>query len=285
MTTMHRPTGRALRPRTSLVACALACLALTGIAVLPARAFTVAGASDTVLVAPGGTFTVDFVVRDPDLPFNAFDLSVHFDPTKLTNVAMSPLTLQRGALMIDACALNAPFHIFSPGPDSVVGTLVILCDGVSVTGPGTIYRLKFNAAPTNAYTSLTLGAGTSFFNGGPTVGGVTKRAVVVKIGDPLVGVGDRPQAPATPELAPVSPNPARAGRTLALSIRLPRPESTQVVVLDAQGRRVAGTPWAMRGAGDQRIELALPSLAPGRYNVTLRTASGVMRTQSWVVVR
>ena len=52
-------------------------------------------------------------------------------------------------------------------------------DGVSVTGPGTIYRLQFTAAATNAYTQLTLGPGTSFYDGGPRVYGVVKRAVVV----------------------------------------------------------------------------------------------------------
>jgi len=279
---MDRFSARPRRPWNLLAACLVAglCPAL----VTPARAFTVAGATDTVAVASGGTFTVDFVVRDPDLPFNAFDLSVHFDPTRLTNSPMSPTSLQRGALMVNACTLNAPFHIFTPGPDSVVGTLVILCDGVSVTGPGVIYRLQFNAAATNAITQLTLGAGTSFYNGGPRVPGVTKRAVVVKIGNPTVDAGDRPRPPAA-ALDPVVPNPARAGRALALSFSLPRAESSEVAVLDAQGRGVAGSPWSLRDAGPQRIEVALPPLAPGRYTITLRTESGITRTRPWVVLR
>jgi hypothetical protein len=132
---MHRVEARSHRPWISLSACLLAALVAVVAIVTPAHAFTVAGATDTVFVASGGTFTIDFVVSDPDLPFNAFDLSVHFDPARLTNSPMSPLSLQRGALMVNACTLNQPFHIFTPGPDSVVGTLVILCDGVSVTAP------------------------------------------------------------------------------------------------------------------------------------------------------
>lgn len=272
------------RSRTLLAVC-LAALGTAAVGLEPAHAFTVAGASDTVVVAPGGTFTVDFVVKDPDASFNAFDLDVHFDPAKLTSYPMSPTTLQRGALMVDACTLNAPFHIFTPGPDSLVGTLVILCSGVSVTGPGTIYSLRFTAAATTAWTQLTLGPGTSFYNGGPRVNGVVKRAVVVKIGSPVLDAGGHPRLPSMPALDPIAPNPARAGRTLALSFSLPRAESSEVVVMDAQGRRVAGAPWALREAGAQRLEVALPPLAPGRYAITLRTESGVTRSRSWVVLR
>jgi len=270
--------------RTLLAVC-LAALGTAAAGLEPAHAFTVAGASDTVVVAPSGTFTVDFVVKDPDASFNAFDLDVHFDPAKLTSYPMSPTTLQRGSLMVDACTLNAPFHIFTPGPDSLVGTLVILCSGVSVTGPGTIYSLRFTAAATTAWTQLTLGPGTSFYNGGPRVNGVLKRAVVVKIGSPVLDAGGHPRLPSMPALDPIAPNPARAGRTLALSFSLPRAESSEVVVMDAQGRRVAGAPWALREAGAQRLEVALPPLAPGRYAITLRTESGVTRSRPWVVLR
>ncbi|HXJ69340.1 MAG TPA: cohesin domain-containing protein [Verrucomicrobiae bacterium] len=272
------------RSRTLLAVC-LAALGTAAAGLEPAHALTVAGASDTVVVASGGTFTVDFVVRDPDASFNAFDLAVHFDPAKLTSYPMSPTSLQRGALMVDACTLNAPFHIFTPGPDSLVGTLVILCSGVSVTGPGTIYRLRFTAAATNAWTQLTLGPGTSFYNGGPRVNGVVKRAVSVKIGSPVLDAGGHPRLPSLPALDPIAPNPARAGRTLSLSFSLPRAESSEVVVMDAQGRRVAGAPWALREAGAQRLEVALPPLAPGRYTITMRTESGVTRSRPWVLLR
>jgi hypothetical protein len=153
-----------------------------------------------------------------------------------------------------------------------------------VTGPGTIYHLRFTAAATNAYTQLTFGAGTSFYDGGPRVSGVVKHPVVVKIGSPTLDAGGRPNPASAPALDRVVPNPTRAGRTLALSFSLPRAESSEVVVLDAQGRRVAGSPWALREAGSQRLEVALPPLAPGRYTVTLRTGSGVTRSRPWVVL-
>ena len=80
-------------------------------------------------------------------------------------------------------------------------------------------------------------------------------------------------------------NPVRDARTLALSFSLPRAESSEVVVMDAQGRRVADAPWVLREAGPQRLEVALPPLAPGRYTITLRTESGVIRSRPWVVLR
>jgi len=281
---MPRPTAGASWPRTPLHIVVLACLLALGSA-CGARAFTVAGAADTVAVTPGGTFTVDFVVRDPDAAFNAFDLDVHFDPSQLTLSPMSPLSQQRGALMVDACTLNAPFHVFTPGPDSAMCTLVILCDGVSVTGPGTLYRLRFVAGSTAAWTSLWLGPGTSFYAGGPRVPGVGTRGVTVKIGSPVLDAGDTAPPRAAATLDAVTPNPSRPRSSLALSFQLPRAESCEVVVLDPQGRRVAGAAWARREAGPQRAEFSLPRLAPGRYTVALRTEGGVVRTRPWVVLR
>lgn len=81
------------------------------------------------------------------------------------------------------------------------------------------------------------------------------------------------------------PNPGRAGRPLAVSFSLPRAERACVAVLDAQGRRVAASAWRSFEPGRQRIDVVLPSLAPGRYTIALRSESGVVRTRPWVVVR
>ena len=254
----------------------------------PARAaqLTVAGASDTVAVAPGDTFTLDLVVRGASPPFNGFDLDVRFDPTRLTSTPMSPLTLQRGTLMTSACTSNSPFHMFTNTPDSLVCTLVILCNGVSVTGPGVVYRARFTAAATNAWTTVTFGAGTGFYIGGPAVDSVVRRPIVVKIGNPVVlDAGGAPSRPREPELDPAAPNPGHAPRSLGVSFRLPRSDTVELALLDAQGRRVASSPRAPCPAGAQRAELDLPRLAPGRYTLLLRTGSGELRTRPWVVLR
>ena len=67
----------------------------------------------------------------------------------------------------------------------------------------------------------------------------------------------------------VAPNPAR-GRT-AITIRLDRPGSVRLDVVDALGRRVARLADAAWGAGEQSVSVA--GLAPGVYLAVLTTGS------------
>ena len=278
-----------LTPARRRNAGALACaLGLVLLACTPARAarFTVAGATDTVSAAPGQTFTLDLVVRDAGPSFNAFDLCVHFDPARLTNTPMSPLSAQRGPLMTSACTENAPFHLFTATPDSLVCTMVILCSDVSVTGPGTIYHVRFTAAGTDAWSTVGFGAGTTFYNGGPRVDTLVTKPIVIKIGNPsLLDVGEPPARPAMAELDPVSPNPGHRPGVLAVSFRLPRADAVEVTLLDSLGRRVAGAPRAHGEAGAHQLRLDLPRLAPGRYTLVLHTGAGEVCTRPWVVLR
>lgn len=283
-TALRRPVPR-LESCVALIA-TLLCLSVP--TALPARAaqFTVAGAADTVAVSPGQTFTLDLVVRVAGPAFNAFDLDVLFDPTRLTNSPMSPLSAQRGPLMTSACTSSQPFHIFSATPDSLVCTMVILCNGVTVTGPGTIYRVQFTAFNGNAWTTVTFGAGTTFYNGGPRVDTLVTRPIVVKIGNPpVLDAGGPRSRPMSPELDPVSPNPGRRPGALAVSFRLPRADDAQVTLLDPQGRVVAASPRARHEAGARQVALPLPPLRPGRYTLVLRTGGGEVRTRPWVVLR
>jgi hypothetical protein len=263
-------------------------LGLLLLACSPARAawFSVAGATDTVSVSPGQKFTLDLVVRDAGPAFNAFDLTLHFDPARLTNTPMSPLTAQRGPLMTSACATNSPFHLFTPSADSLVCTMVILCSGVSVTGPGTLYRVQFTASGADAWTALTFGPGTTFYNGGPRVDTLVKKPIVIRIGDPpVLNAGVPPTHAALAELDPVSPNPGHRPGAVEVSFRLPSADDAQVTLLDSLGRRVAGSPRARHEAGAQHLRLDLPRLAPGLYTLVLSTGAGEVRTRPWVVLR
>jgi len=257
-------------------------------AVTPASAatFVVGGAADTIMVAPGASFTVDYRVRVAGPAFNAFDLDVRYDPARLTNVPMAPLSAQIGTLMTSACLLGTPFHLFTPGVGQLTCTVVILCAGVSVTGPGSIYRLGFTAGPTDAWTTLTLGPGTAFYLGGPQVDTLVTRPVVVRIGNPPnLGVGDGPASAPGVSLAPIVPNPSGAAGRLEFSFTLAHDEPVAWQVLDAQGRRVArGAPAAFT-AGPHRVALELPGLPPSVYRLELVTASGERVSRGWVRVR
>jgi hypothetical protein len=148
----------------------------------------------------------------------------------LTPVVLAPLSLQEGALMTAACPNR--FHDFRVGADRDTVTDVLLCAGVSVTGPGTIYRLRFHASSTEQTTGVHLLPGLRFFDAGILVTSSGSDAVVT-IGS-AVGVTN-PGTPAT-RLA-LAPNPAR-GRGLGADRRRARRRP------GAAGHRRAGTPGA-----------------------------------------
>lgn len=250
-----------------------------------AARFTLAGSADTVSVAPGGTVTLDLVLRTASPAFNAFDLDVRFDPSRLTNSPISPLNSQRGVLMTSACPTNSPFHVFTPSADSLVCTLVIMCSGISVTGPGTLYRVRFIAGAADAWTTVSFGSGTTFYMGGPQVDTLETKPILIRIGSPGVLDVGSPRPPAAPALDPVVPNPGRGSRVLGASFRLPHADSAELSLLDPQGRRVAGLPRTTYAAGAQRAALDLPRLAPGRYTLVLRTGAGETSSRPWVVLR
>src|SRR5437867_10906226 len=85
----------------------------------PARAAAggvdVALHADSTVVTPGTTFDITVQVTASGAAFNGFDMIVDFDPAALTPVSVSPVSLQEGALMTDAC--GSRFHRFRPGSD------------------------------------------------------------------------------------------------------------------------------------------------------------------------
>ena len=250
-----------------------------------AARFVVAGSADTVMVTPGQSFTLEFVVREAGPAFNAFDLDVRFDPARLTNQPLSPLSSQRGTLMTGACLTNSPFHSFVPSPDSLMCTLVILCAGVSVTGPGQLYRTGFVAAMVDAWTEVTLGTATQFYLGGPRVDTLEVRPIVIRIGNPPTLDAGRAPVTGRMMLDPLSPNPRREATALRFSFALPRADAVGWELLDAQGRRVAHVAPQEFGAGRHSASLDVPRVPPGRYSLSLRSRSGERSVRPWIVLR
>lgn len=245
------------------------------------RADIYAGFSQTSIVVPtGGTFTAYVVITQADAAFNAFDASIGFDPAMLSFVPTSPVADQRGELMTNACSNT--FHRFTAASDSLKITLSLLCSNTTVSGPGTIYKVQFQAGATPGTTTLRLGPFTEFYQAGIFVRPLHTRDLTVNVGgttgvDPLPG-------PLRLMLAPPVPNPRRGEGAVRLEFMLPRPDRVGFDVLDVQGRRVASRDAEPYGGGWQQLTWSLPRLRSGDYFVRLRTRSGDRVTRRWVVL-
>ncbi|HEY6866371.1 MAG TPA: cohesin domain-containing protein, partial [Candidatus Eisenbacteria bacterium] len=235
-----------------------------------------------IAVAPGDTFTVDVAVMQAGAPFNAFDASVRFDPSMVSFVPTSPVADQRGSLMTQACANT--FHRFDVAPDSLKITLSLLCSNTFVTGPGTIYRVRFLAGNTPGTTTISLGRFTEFYNAGIFVRPLVTQELPVEIRvasgvDPESGTGG------ALEFSPPAPNPLEGRGPVWLGFSLPDPDDVSFELLDVQGRRVAGRDAQPYGGGRHQVSWSPPPLAGGSYFVRLITRSHGSVVRRWTVVR
>jgi hypothetical protein len=258
---------------TLLIAAAPAAAAGQGVSVVLTPA--------TQTVAPGSEFVVDVTVPVAGAAFNGFELVVGYDPLALTFLPASPLSLQQGCLMTGICssACGTTFHLFSAAGDSLAVHDGLLCDQVSLTGPGQLYRLRFQASATPQVTSLSIRHAT-FYDAGLFVAPVTSVGCLVGIGMAL----DAPPAPSVPGLVVrAQPNPCR-GR-VQLSIQAEGVAEPDLRVLDMQGRTVRRLPAA---AGTRRVEwdgrTDDGARAPaGVYLVRLRAGSAVRQARVTVL--
>jgi hypothetical protein len=272
---MHRPNEirgalLALLPlaaATLLAAAAGPAVAGVQVAILPG----------TTNVAPGGEFDVTIGVTQAGSAFNAFRCTVAYDTTALTFVPATWLSQQEGSLMTGACGLT--FHQFAASHDSLLIYDSILCDQISLTGPGTIYKLHFKAKSTPTVTWIRLLKAT-FLNAGLYVTPVTTADARVGIGILLDAGG--PLAPARGLSVTAEPNPAR-GR-LSLAVESDRAGSARLEVFDLAGRLVRRFEPFWREAGTSRVtwdgtDASGAHVRPGVYLVTARTDGRVARTR------
>jgi len=274
-------TPRCIRARP------LAALALAlALAAAPAHA---AGVSVALMpasqsVSPGATFDLTLDVTAAGAGFNGFDAVVSWDPGALTLVPLSPTTLQQGCLMTGGCsaACGTTFHVFDSAADSAAVTDVLLCDQVTLTGPGHLYTLRFSAADSAQLTHVRVRRA-SFYSAGVVVSPVTTADCTIGIGVP-VGVPAGEPAPRGLSVS-ATPNPARGAVALALSSDTAGPQTLDV--FDAAGRHVRRLASGWQPAGARRVrwdgaDEAGRRVPPGLYLVTL--AGGARHAQARVVV-
>ena len=187
---------------------------------------------ESLPVDPGEVFDVELTITEEGSAFNGYDAVIGFDPDYLIFVEQ-PWEDQEGPLMTDACPTR--FHEFEISPDGDVLTVhhVLLCAGVSVTGPGVVYRLRFEAGSQNGQTDISFLDGTAFFLAGVEVTPVLTGDAVITIRN----ITDVPQTPIDSGLnLRAAPNPFNP-MTL-LSFEVPRAGSGQLAVYTADGRRI-----------------------------------------------
>src|SRR5881409_2410479 len=100
-------------------------VAVLGAAPAAASGVHVNFGGNAIAVPPGGEFMVQLRVSQADAEFNAFDAEVDFDRSRLTSVALSPVSDQIGPVMSGACGQT--FHQFIQHPNYLEIHLGLLC--------------------------------------------------------------------------------------------------------------------------------------------------------------
>jgi hypothetical protein len=225
----------------------------------------------TLTVSPGATFDIELDVTQAGSPFNGFDVVVGYDPAALTFVTNS-----QGCLMTGGCsaACGNTFHMFSAQADSLSITDILLCNQVFLTGPGQIYKLRFQASNTQQVTHVTLRHAT-FYNSGLYVTPVNTADETINIGS--VGVGDGSLS-ANRFAVSAEPNPAIG--PLALVIESGIAGDQRLDIYDTAGRLVRQVASGWQASGIRRVpwdgtDASGRRVPAGVYLVTLRSAGRV----------
>ena len=204
---------------------------LGGAAVAGAQGVHVQLAPGTSEVAPGAVFDLDLVLSQAGSSINGFDAVIGFDPAALTFIPLAPISQQQGTLMTGACGNF--FHRFTPTTGQLSIADVMLCAGASVTGPGQIYHLRFQASNTPQVTHVQFLPGLQFYNAGLFVNPAFSTDATIGIG---VSLDAGPFTGPSRLALHVAPNPAR-GRA-AFVIELERAGPMRMSVMDVRGRLV-----------------------------------------------
>jgi hypothetical protein len=225
--------------------------------------------TDTV-VTPGDEFDLHLRVTQAGKGFNAYDAVIGYDPAALTFI-QRPASQQEGSYMRGACGNT--FHVFNAAGDSLVINHSLLCQGVSLHGPGTLYNLRFRASNTAQPTQVRIRF-VEFYDAG-----LFARPVVITNATPQIGAPT--DVPGTPVRGAyrleAAPNPFNPSTVLRVEAAMPGLQS--LVVRDAAGRVVrrleagwfpAGVRLVVWDGRDGRGARA----ASGVYLVTLEAAAG-----------
>jgi len=223
----------------------LCALALCGTAGRSGAGVSVGLTPANQTVSPGSDFDVFIDVLTAGSAFNGFDAVVTYDPAALTFLPLSPTSAQQGCLMTGSCsaACGNTFHRFTAAGDSLSVSDVLLCNQISLTGPGHLYKLRFHASSTPQITHVDIRRA-NFYDAGVFVTPVQTSNSTIGIG---MNVGVEPPSPAVGLRLRVEPNPS-FGR-----VRFVAGEGAggpiEIVIVDLSGRIVRRLGPVPLGAG------------------------------------
>ncbi len=234
-------------------------------------------AVDSLLV--DSLLTVRFEVDSTAHQFNGYTVCIQFDPGVLAFVSAEP-----GSLMEEACG-NYPFINIATTDSTVTYTHIIMCEGVSVDGPGELSRFTFQAlAVGESPLDIISDPDRTFFDAGLYIWPghltyprqVVLHDAVVIIYEPAVDIG--PGHIGIPDRMPIRfvPNPAR--RIGRIDFFLRSQESAVVELLSVTGRTV----WSWDGSGSGQMQVPWEGtdsngapVSSGTYFCRVRTKSRI----------
>jgi len=270
------------RPGTYLF---LLCAVLLCAASTHAAGITVTLQPNGVTVQPGDTVVVEVVVPEAGDAFNGYDAVVGYEPDRLLFLQTPSIAQQEGELLVDACP-SLRFHRFSVAEDSTYVTInhVMLCSGTTVTGPGVLYRLRFQVKAPLGFTVLRLLPDTRFYDAGYDVTPVRRGLAVLNVGT-TTGSAALPRPRLGLRAAPNPFNP----RTV-LSFDLPEAGPVRLRIYGVDGRLVRTLLEASLDAGPHRAswdgrDAAGRSVASGPYLARLEAAGDLAVTRTLTLIK
>lgn len=215
-------------------------LLLVGPASVAHAAVALSVTPNTTTVPGGSEFDVELTIPSAGSAFNGFSVVLQYDPAVLTLLPQTPSVLQEGCLMNGGCsaACGNTFHQFVASGDSIVVNDYLFCNQTSITGAGSLYKLRFRAANSAHVTAITVRR-VRFYNAGVLVAPVNVTNSTITVSSAL-GVGDTPGAV---HALRIEPNPS-FGR-MQLVVEDGSTGLTEADILDLQGRvvRHLGPVW------------------------------------------
>ncbi|MBU1701547.1 MAG: T9SS type A sorting domain-containing protein [Candidatus Eisenbacteria bacterium] len=217
----------------------------------------------TTSVQPNDEFTVYLSIDEAGSEFDSYETVIEYDETLIELLSAS-----QEALMLDPCG-NTWWVPPTPGADSAFISHVLLCGGLTVTGPGNLSSLTFRALQ-NANAEITFDY-IYFWIAGELVPDIVSHDGLVIIG----GAGAVNDIDGFTGLKlDVSPNPAQSG--LRLTMDMQERGAIDLTLYDPAGRKVSALAQGRFLEAGQH-ELAFHSrdlpahISQGLYFVVLRT--------------